>query len=192
MIEGLKLAAVDVSLSQPMPLDRTEEDQFELAVRQYAQLVYRIAYSVLRNHHDAEDVAQEAFLRLFRHRSKLHEIHDLRAWMAQIAWRVAITRKRKPPDLSLEAVASITDKLRALHAGADEFVLGQQMNDVLEKLISALPRKLREPLVLSTVQELSPADVAKVLKTSEAAIRSRLFRARQILRERLIPLIDRK
>lgn len=192
MIEGLKLAAGDVSLSQAMPLDRTEEDQFELAVRQHAQLVYRIAYSVLRNHHDAEDVAQEAFLRLFRHRSKLHEIRDLRAWIAQITWRVAVARKRKLSDISLEETAAITAQLRALHTGADELLLGQQMNHVLEKLISALPKKLREPLVLSTVQELSPADVAKVLNTSESAIRSRLFRARQILREKLIPLVDKK
>jgi DNA-directed RNA polymerase specialized sigma24 family protein len=52
-----------VTVSEAMALARTEEDQLELAVRQHARLVYRIAYSVLRNHHDAEDTTQETFQR---------------------------------------------------------------------------------------------------------------------------------
>jgi RNA polymerase sigma factor (sigma-70 family) len=56
---------------------------------------------------------------------------------------------------------------------------------VLEKLIAALPAKLREPLILSTVEEMSPREVAETLEINEAAVRSRVFRARQILKEKL-------
>jgi RNA polymerase sigma factor (sigma-70 family) len=68
---------------------------------------------------------------------------------------------------------------------AEETVQGTQISAVLEKLIAALPAKLREPLILSTVEEMSPREVAETLEINEAAVRSRVFRARQILKEKL-------
>jgi RNA polymerase sigma-70 factor (ECF subfamily) len=70
--------------------------------------------------------------------------------------------------------------------------LEQQRNALLGRLISALPEELRDPLVLSTLEEISPREVALVLGISEAAVRSRTFRARQILRERLLAAGSRK
>jgi RNA polymerase sigma-70 factor (ECF subfamily) len=64
------------------------------------------------------------------------------------------------------------------------------MTELLERLIVGLPGELRDAVTLSTMQELSPADVAEVLEISEAAVRSRLFRARQILRERMKALLE--
>src|SRR5262249_10002016 len=66
----------------------------ERAVREHAQLAFRIAYAVLRNHHDAEDAVQETFLRVWRYSAKLAEIHDVKAWIARIAWRVAVDRRK--------------------------------------------------------------------------------------------------
>ena len=68
---------------------------------------------------------------------------------------------------------------------ADDTVHGAQVGRELEKLIAALPSKLREPLVLSTIEEMSPREVAETLRINEAAVRSRIFRARQILKEKL-------
>ena len=72
---------------------------------------------------------------------------------------------------------------------ADDTVHGAQVGRELEKLIAALPSKLREPLVLSTIEEMSPREVAETLGINEAAVRSRVFRARQILKEKLAWLI---
>ena len=69
---------------------------------------------------------------------------------------------------------------------------GTQIGAVLERLIAALPEKLREPLILSTIEEMSPREVAATLGTNEAAVRSRVFRARQILQEKLAGRIRRK
>ncbi len=66
------------------------------------------------------------------------------------------------------------------------------MTGFLEKLMAGLPGKLRDPLTLSTVEEMSPADIAEVLGINEAAVRSRLFRARRILREKLTVLLEGK
>jgi RNA polymerase sigma-70 factor, ECF subfamily len=71
MFEGIRVAVGQVTLSEAMALARTEEDQLELAVREHARMVYRIAYSVLRNHQDAEDATQETFVRVLRARRKL-------------------------------------------------------------------------------------------------------------------------
>ena len=69
-------------------------------------------------------------------------------------------------------------------------VLSGEMKDFLTTLIAGLPAKLREPLMLSTVEDMSSADVAEVLGIKEAAVRSRVFRARQILREKLVVLME--
>lgn len=194
MYEGLKLAAGDMSLSQVMALEKThaEDDRLELAVREHARLVYRIAFSVLRNHHDAEDATQETFLRVWRYGKKLPEVRELKSWIARIAWRVAISRKRKVAEVSFEEIEMVATQMRSLATGAEEIVLQKEMSGVLGKLFATLPQELREPMMLSTLEELSVADVGKILGISEAAVRSCLFRGRQILRERLIKLLDNK
>ncbi len=73
---------------------RAGEQLLEAAVREHARLVYRVTYSILRNHHDAEDATQETFVRALRYRTKLGEIDDIRAWLARIAWRVAVDDDR--------------------------------------------------------------------------------------------------
>ena len=191
MYEGQRVAVGYVIANEAMDAARTGESDLELAVRQHARLVYRIAYSVLRNHQDAEDATQETFIRALRARRKLATVNDPRRWLAKIGWRVAVERRRKPAEVSLEEVSEVSSQDR-WKAGADEELLGTEMNRLLQSVIARLPPKLREPLVLSTLEEMSTLDIAATLGTSEAAVRSRVFRARQILRERLAVLLEGK
>ena len=191
MFEDLKVVAGQVIVDDAMVLARTEEDQLELAVRQHAQLVYRIAYSVLRNHHDAEDATQEAFVRVLRAQRKLSAVDDPRRWLAKIAWRVAIERKKKVPNVGIDDVSE-TAQFQSKAVAADQELLGAEMNALLHQLIEKLPRRLREPLILSTLEEMSIADIAATLGGSEAGIRSRVFRARQLLKERLKRVVGGK
>jgi len=191
MYEGQRVAVGYVIANEAMDAARTGESDLELAVRQHARLVYRIAYSVLRNHQDAEDATQETFIRALRARRKLATVNDPRRWLAKIGWRVAVERRRKPAEVSLEEVSEVSSQDR-WKAGADEELLGTEMNLLLQSVIARLPPKLREPLVLSTLEEMSTLDIAATLGTSEAAVRSRVFRARQILRERLAVLLEGK
>jgi RNA polymerase sigma-70 factor (ECF subfamily) len=75
---------------------------------------------------------------------------------------------------------------------ADESVLGREMAGMLAALISALPAQLRDVVTLSAVEELGPAEIAEVLETSESAVRSRMFRARQVLKEKLQARLEGK
>jgi RNA polymerase sigma factor (sigma-70 family) len=75
--------------------------------------------------------------------------------------------------------------MTSAEAGADANLQAARIGAALEQMIAALPEKLRQPLMLSTIEEMSPREVAATLRISEAAVRSRIFRARQILREKL-------
>jgi len=190
MFEGIRVAVGQVTLSEAMALARTEEDQLELAVREHARMVYRIAYSVLRNHQDAEDATQETFVRVLRARRKLAAVDHPQRWLARIAWRVAAERRKKAPEIALEETGEAVTQLRSTEMPADEAIVGREVAKALERLIPLLPRRLRDVVTLSTVEDMSPTDIAAVLEISEAAVRSRLFRARQILREKLGVLLE--
>src|SRR6185312_6479397 len=141
MFEGLKLAAGDMSLSRVMALEKTqaEDDRLEVAVREHARLVYRIAYSVSRNHHDAEDATQETFLRVLRYRRKLEGIDDPTTWIARIARRVAVEKARKRAAVAPSGTESV-DAVAELRAGgktAEELAASNQMTVILESLIAA-------------------------------------------------------
>jgi RNA polymerase sigma-70 factor (ECF subfamily) len=172
---------------EAIALARQEEDLLESAVREHARLVYRIAYSVLRNPADAEDATQEIFLRVLRYGKKMAAINDQKAWLARIAWRVAVQRRKTMAKASARTEEA-GETLVASGQGADRVLLEQERSAVLERLISTLPSPLRDALVLSTLEEIAPREVASMLGISEAAVRSRSFRAREILRERLLAL----
>lgn len=165
----------------------TNDDALETAVREHARMVYRIAYAVLRNQQDAEDAAQETFLRVMRYRRKLQGVEDVKTYLARIAWRVAVARCQPKPEISLSE-AAIEDAIFALRsqlASGEQTTWGNELAALLEALVSALPQPLRDPVRLSTIEEFEPREIAEVLGTSEASVRSRLFRARQILKEKL-------
>ena len=204
MSEGKRVVAGEAILSGVTAMDRGNaehrrvertDEMLEAMVREHSRLVYRIAYAVLRRHHDAEDATQETFMRVLRYSSRLPEVRDPKTWLARIAWRVAVDRSKQrgwareipfddPEKPFVEAASSET--------AADATLHGVQLGAALEKLIATLPTKLREPLILSTIEEMSPREVAATLGINEAAVRSRVFRARQLLREKLEGIIEKK
>jgi RNA polymerase sigma-70 factor (ECF subfamily) len=80
-------------------------------------------------------------------------------------------------------------ELPSTGAEVERVLLEQERSALLDRLIAALPEQLRDPLVLSTLEEISPREVAAVLGISEAAVRSRAYRARQILKDKLMEKI---
>jgi RNA polymerase sigma-70 factor (ECF subfamily) len=191
----MRAAMIDagqVILSESVSTAEAGDEEFEATVREQARLVYRIAYSALRNHHDAEDVAQETFLRFLRQRKRWVDIRDRRAWLATVAWRVALDRKRMPTELTLEDAAEVVSRLRAEGAAVDEIAASRQMMSLLERLVGSLPRELREVLILSATEELTSVEISQVLGIPEGSVRSRLLRGREILRQKLAALLEPK
>lgn len=166
----------------------------ETLVAGHSVMVFRIAYSILRNHHDAEDAAQECFLRVWKHKDRLHQVNNAKTWLARIAWTTALDKRRSgramislsDENLGTELMQSIADSAPA----ADEQFAGTEMQRMLERLIASLPEDLRDTLELSTVRELNSAEIAEVMKIPEGSVRTRLFRARKQLKEKLAVLLE--
>jgi RNA polymerase sigma-70 factor (ECF subfamily) len=203
MFEGKRVVAGEAILSGVTTIDSSAETStsdhvdatLESLVRQHSRLVYRIAYAVLRRHHDAEDATQETFLRVLRYSSKLAAVDDPKTWLARIAWRVAVDRSRhlkNKGEISLEDPEQPRVEIADSGTPADDTLQGTEIAKTVEKMIAALPAKLREPLILSTIEEMSPKEVAATLGINEAAVRSRVFRARQILKDKLSQTLNRK
>jgi RNA polymerase sigma-70 factor (ECF subfamily) len=191
MIEDRRVVAGEAILDRAS-IERSRIESrdalLEALVREHSRLVYRIAYSVLRCHQDAEDATQETFMRVLRYGSKLADVEDSKTWLARIAWRVAVDRSKRrgrTREIALDDPEKPVAEVASVANSVDETVQGAQIGTVLEKLIAAMPSKLRAPLILSTIQEMSPREVAGTLGINEAAVRSRVFRARKILKEKL-------
>ena len=100
MDEGRRVLTGEAILNAVATIDRSEVESspdhlLEGLVREHSRLVYRIAYAVLRSHHDAEDSTQETFLRVLRYSSKLATVEEPKSWLSRIAWRVAVDRSRQ-------------------------------------------------------------------------------------------------
>src|SRR5262249_3915270 len=168
----------------------------EALVASHAGMVFRIVFSVLRNHHDAEDAAQECFLRVLKQGDRLHRIRNPKTWLARVAWTTALDKRRSAratPSLQDDTQGEPILKTLADPApAADEQLQRRQMQRLLERLIAGLPDALRLPLELSTVQELNSAEIGEVMEIPEASVRTRLHRARTQLKEKLAALLEAK
>ena len=168
-------------------VDHELEREFEARLVESSTLAFRVAYSVLRHREDAEDVAQEAFAKASRNFRQLRDRGRFRAWLARMTWRLAIDRCR---------AANRRQKLEWAArdpggATAAETVETREREELLWKAINALPMKLRMVLVLASIEGHEVKNVAALLGIPNGTVKSRLFVARQRLKEQLqCPLID--
>jgi RNA polymerase sigma-70 factor (ECF subfamily) len=178
-----------MALDLPQMNERATDALIESLVREHARLVFRIGYSVLRNHAEAEDVVQEVFLRVSKHGAR--GIDDSKAWISRIAWRVAVDRYRSSIRASHEEYDERQHAMVSNFPGTERVAISREMLDVLDRLIATLPGKERAALLLTSVEELSSAEAALVLGTSETSVRARVFRARQRLQQKMQKLFGK-
>jgi RNA polymerase sigma-70 factor (ECF subfamily) len=154
------------------------ERLFAALVHRQSRFIFGIAFAILRNTHDSEDVVQETFLRMYRS-SAWEQMRDERAFLARTAWRIAIDRLPKnrnaPADTDVPSAA----------AGPEAELLRAEKIAAVQRMIDALPEGLRQPLALSTVDELSSREIGDIMGIAEGTVRTRLLRARQILKQKL-------
>jgi RNA polymerase sigma-70 factor (ECF subfamily) len=160
------------------------EERFEGLVQRQSGFVFRVAYAVLRNSHDAEDVAQEVFLKLYRS-SGWDRINDERAYLARVAWRSAMDRLGKTRD----AGEALNEDSASQDATPEQAAVAANWSAVVQKLIDALPQELRIPLALSSADELNSGEIAEILGIPEGTVRTRIMKAREILKGKLARLM---
>lgn len=166
----------------------------EALVAEHSGMVFRIAYSILRNHHDAEDAAQECFLRALKFRNKMELVRNPKTWLARVAWTTALDRRSRRAVIARREELLEEDVVDRADPGSlpDDHLADVEMQKLLELLIAGLPEELRQPLELSTVRELNSAEIAEVMCIPEGSVRTRLLRARRQLKEKLGAMLEVK
>jgi RNA polymerase sigma-70 factor (ECF subfamily) len=155
-------------------------------VTAHSGVLYRICFSVLRDAGDAEDAVQETFLRVMRHRDELVDIRNVRTWLVRIAFNLSLDAKRRRKHISLaDDAAELAAALPSRDLPGDVSLISVQRHAAILRIMDGLPRKERAVLLLSALDEMEIPEIAEVLEVTESTIRSRLFRARQMMRQRL-------
>ena len=177
------------------PADKEEDRDFELLTKQHKDAVYRQMIRACGNREDAEDVLVEALLKAYRHLDQLRDSAAFRGWLAQIAKRVCWQLKEREALLPLLQLSTVEDEGQEI-AGSDptpEMQLARrQMKRLLDDAIAALPDTYRDVYVMRDIGEHSGDEVAKKLGISRAAMKSRLHRARELIRARLDLVLQEK
>src|SRR5262245_49442457 len=157
------------------------EERFAALVHRQSRFVFRIAYALLRNTHDAEDAVQETFFKLYR-TGAWEGMNDERSFLARTAWRVAVDR--------IPRVKTSAQEVEVISTAAtpEDAAIEANWNATIHRMIDALPEELRQPLALSTVEEMNSREIAEVMGILEGTVRSRLMRARQLLKQKLAAL----
>ena len=161
-----------------------EDAEFTALVQRQSRFVFRVAFAVLLNSHDAEDAVQETFLKLYRNRGWQH-LDNERAFLARAAWRIAVDRR---PRSLQPTVTAAEDDPPSPQPGPERTVLLANQEAMVHSMIDALPEELRVPLVLSAFDELNSREIGGILGVAEGTVRTRLQRARQVLRQKLASL----
>ncbi len=157
------------------------EREFEARLVESSTLAFRVAFAVLRNREDAEDVAQEAFVKAYRNFRQLRERDRFRAWLVRLTWRLAIDHQRS--DRRRES-RELVHAEQALSARTDPEKASERAKQ-LWQAIDALPEKLRVTVVLAGIEGHDIREVALLLGLPQGTVKSRLFLARQQLKEHL-------
>ena len=157
-------------------------------VLRQSRFVFRVAYSVLLHAHDAEDVAQETFLKLYRHGGWRHAKNE-RAFLARVTWRAAVDRRRTSKSSIAASTTSDSDALTvdppSPLPNPEQMVAAANEHAVVHAMVDALPEELRVPLALSAFEELNSREIGSILSIPEGTVRTRLQRARGLLRQKL-------
>lgn len=159
-----------------------EGDQaaFGILVERYQNAVYNLAYRMLGSPEEAEDAAQEIFVRIYRQLARYDPERKFSTWVLTIATNYCIDQLRRRR-MQLVPLENIIPWARAREAGPEGEALSRESRDEVQRLLRELPEKYRAVLVLRYWQDLSCAEIADILKLPEGTVKTQLHRARKAL-----------
>jgi RNA polymerase sigma-70 factor (ECF subfamily) len=178
-----------------MDIAKDPANEFESLANEHKDAVYRQMLRVCGNREDAEDVLVEALLKAYNHMDQLRDSSAFRAWLAQIARRVCWQLKAREalqPLLQLSAIEEEGREIPSPGPSVETEVAAKELREILHDVVDGLASEYRTVYELRDLQELSGEEVATRLGISLAAMKTRLHRAREMVREQLDAMITRK
>ena len=157
-----------------------ETSLFEILMRRHNQRIYRVARAVVRDEHDAEDVMQQAYLNAFMHLNQFQDRSQFSTWLTRIALHEALARRRKwKPDESPEEVM---ETLTSPQPDPERQAYAAELKGLLEAAVDSLPESYRLVFILREIEGLSTSETAAGLELGDEAVKTRLHRARAMVR----------
>ncbi|MGG1675608.1 RNA polymerase sigma factor SigW [Neobacillus sp. NRS-1170] len=169
-----------------------DQDAFGEIVEIYKNSVYQLCFRMLGNKHEAEDVAQEAFIRAYVNIKSFNQELKFSTWLFRIATNLCIDRMRKKkPDYYLDAEVAGTEGLTMYSQIPSNTPLPEkeleslELQETVQKEILKLPEKYRSAIVLKYVEELSLNEISEILDLPLGTVKTRIHRGREALRQQL-------
>jgi RNA polymerase sigma-70 factor (ECF subfamily) len=195
------MARSDVQLM--LDVKAGDEQSFELLLQRYRTPLVNFLYRMVRAREEAEDLAQEVFLRVYRARKDYVPSAKFTTWLFRIATNLALNSVRdnrhQRMEISLDAPVTVDAEdgdekpldIAEKHPNIEQYLVEEARKKMIRHAIDKLPEKQRAAVLLHKYQELDYGDIAKILECSESALKSLLFRAYETLRVELAPLVAR-
>jgi RNA polymerase sigma-70 factor, ECF subfamily len=187
-----------VSVTDPVVLEwvsaaiEGDQDAFAELVYTYQDSVYNLCYRMLSDRTEAEDAAQETFLRAYLNLQRYDPARSFKTWVLSIASNHCIDRlrRRRMVWLSIDEPLPPNITLASDEPEPEEASLFKERSEAMQKLLDTLSPDYRAAVVLRYWYDYSYTEIADILDTTESAIKSRLFRARQMLAEKINPHVS--
>jgi RNA polymerase sigma-70 factor, ECF subfamily len=195
------MARSDVQLM--LDVKAGDEQSFELLLQRYRTPLVNFLYRMVRAREEAEDLAQEVFLRVYRARKDYVPSAKFTTWLFRIATNLALNSVRdnrhQKMEISLDAPVTVDAEdgdekvmdVAEKNPNIEQHLIEEARKKMIRHAIDKLPEKQRAAVLLHKYQELDYGDIAKILECSESALKSLLFRAYETLRVELAPLVAR-
>ncbi|MBE3570796.1 MAG: RNA polymerase sigma factor SigW [Bacillales bacterium] len=169
-----------------------DQNAYGEIVEFYKDKVYQLCYRMLGNRHEAEDAAQEAFLRAYLNIRRYDENRKFSTWLYRITTNLCIDRiRKKKPDYHLDAALEGSENVTLYSQIASSSHLPEQeveqmeLQESIQQAILKLPEKYRAVIILKYVEELSIEEIAGILNMPVGTVKTRLHRGREALRKHL-------
>ena len=178
-----------------------DEQSFALLLHRYRTPLVNFLYRMVRNREQAEDLAQEVFIRVYRARAEYVPSAKFTTWLFRIATNLALNSLRdtrhQRMEVSLDAPVTVDSEegderpldVAEKNPNIEEHLVQEAQREMIRHAIDKLPEKQRAAVLLHKYQELDYGEISKILSCSESALKSLLFRAYETLRVELAPLV---
>lgn len=180
------------------PATEEELTAYEALVRKYGPYVYNIAYRMSGSDADAKDLAQEAFIRVFRAFRRIDPQAPLEAWLYRIVTNLYIDLLRKHPKGRVESLhapvvtpeGEVVREWPGPEGDNPEAIVDRQLDEAVQQALLDLPTDLRMVVVLCDIEGFAYEEIARMLEVPLGTVKSRIHRGRKILQDRLAPVVE--
>ncbi|MBD3183692.1 sigma-70 family RNA polymerase sigma factor [Candidatus Poribacteria bacterium] len=162
---------------------------FELLVMRYKDSIFNFTYRFLADYHQAQDLTQETFLRLLKNSERYKSRDKFKPWLYKIAANLCkneIRNKKRHPKISLDEYIKIENPIASSYSSPDEAYERKELSHLVKDILASIPEDQRMIILMREYQDLSYEEISSALGCSLGAVKSKIYRARQNIKEILI------